>query len=82
RSFVTLDVPGVAFSAWKRAERGAGFILRTYETAGQEARGALQLAFPHGKVYQTDLMEEPQQEVDPANLHWQPFEIKTLRITT
>ncbi|MHB9025632.1 MAG: glycoside hydrolase family 38 N-terminal domain-containing protein [Armatimonadota bacterium] len=82
RGYVTLDVSGVAFSAWKRAERGEGYVLRTYETAGAEAQGALRLNFPHGKVYETDLMEEPVREVDPANLRWRPFEIKTLRIET
>jgi alpha-mannosidase len=77
---VQLLAPGVAFSAWKRAERGEGYILRTFETMGQASEGEVALAFTADSVYECDLMETPLRAVDPARLTWRPFEIKTLRI--
>ncbi|MHB9131409.1 MAG: glycoside hydrolase family 38 N-terminal domain-containing protein [Armatimonadota bacterium] len=79
-SLLSLDAPGVAFSAFKHTERGEGYILRTFETMGKTAGGRLHTAFPLAVVQECDLMEQPLREVDPKRLRWRPFEIKTLRI--
>lgn len=80
RSLLSLDAPGVTFSAFKHAERGDGYILRTFETMGRAAHGRLRAAFPLARVAECDLMEQPLRDVDPRKLRWRAFEIKTLRI--
>lgn len=75
---LTLSAPGVAFSCFKLAERRPGYVLRTFETAGRRARGRLTAAFPFTCAWETNLMEEPLRQVDPARLEWRPWEIKTL----
>jgi len=79
-SFMELDAPGVAFGAWKRAERQPGFILRTHECRGRAATGRLRLGFRPARVREVDLMEQPVKAADPARLRWRPYEIKTLLI--
>jgi alpha-mannosidase len=81
-SFLTIEAPGVAFSCFKQAERQAGYVLRSFETGGRTARGRLQTAFPIAAAWETDLMEQPVREVNPARLQWRPWEIKTLLLET
>jgi alpha-mannosidase len=77
-SLLTLTAPGISFSAFKHAERRAGYILRTYETFGHTTTGKLLTAFPLAEVHECNLMEEPVKKVNPAKLTWRPYEIKTL----
>ena len=82
-SVLSLEAPGVGFSCFKPAERRpaegrAGYILRTFETGGRKARGRVRLEGPIAAAWETDLMEQPVRQVDPARLEWRPWEIKTL----
>jgi alpha-mannosidase len=81
-SLLALDAPGVAFSAFKHAERGEGYILRTFETMGQAVAGRIRTAFPIARAAECDLMEQPVRDVELETLNWRAFEIKTLRIWT
>jgi len=78
RSYLELNAPGVAFSAWKAAERGGGYVLRTFETEGRATSGGILTKFLPARVHELDLMERPVRQVDPERLSWRPFEIKTL----
>jgi alpha-mannosidase len=78
--WVELAARGVAFSALKKAERGEGYVLRTYETNGAAAKGKLATALELVRVQELDLMERPIRDADPKRLAWRPFEIKTLRL--
>lgn len=77
-SYLRLTAKSVALSAFKQAERGEGFVLRTFETEGRKAQGRLVTAFPLARVQELDLRERPVREVNPRELTWRPFEIKTL----
>lgn len=78
RMNLALEAPGVSFSAFKRAERGNLYVLRTFETAGQTTRGAVRTNWPITKVYESDLQERPLAPTDLNQLEWRPYEIKTL----
>jgi len=77
-TYLSLSAPGVAFSAFKKAERRDGFVLRTFETEGRPAQGSIETSFALASVEELDLMERPVRQVDPGKLTWRPFEIKTL----
>lgn len=81
RSLLQIQAPGIVLSCLKPAERGEGYILRTYETAGEAVEGAIQTTLPVAAAWETDLMERPLRQVDLARLKWRPYEIKTLRVT-
>ncbi|KAA3615978.1 MAG: alpha-mannosidase [Calditrichaeota bacterium] len=80
----TLDHKNLIIEAIKKAETGAGIILRFYDSAGQ--RGASK--FDAGKniksVFLCNLLEETICELDPVNDGWhidyKPYEIITLKI--
>ena len=77
-SYLSLSAPGVAFSAFKKAERQDGLVLRTFETEGRPAQGSIETSFELASAQELDLMERPVRQADPHNLTWRPFEIKTL----
>ncbi len=81
-TYLTVEAPSVAFSCFKQAERRPGFLLRTFETAGRKSRGRLKADFTIKAAWETNLMEEPVRQVDPARLQWRPWEIKTLLLET
>ena len=84
-SFCQVEPANVFLLALKRAEDGAGLILRLTETSGREARARVTL--PRLKIkraFRTNLVEENQGEL-PAREHEvavavKPFEPVTLRI--
>ncbi len=53
-------------------------LVRVYEAMGQKTRTALTLSSGVKRVEETNMLEEKGREVDPENLEFRAFEIKTL----
>jgi alpha-mannosidase len=85
-SFFGLTGNTVVLSAIKQPFDGEGdIILRLYETAGQQTEASLR--FPGlSKAWESDLREERGREIQSKagnlKLPFEPFEIKTIRIST
>jgi alpha-mannosidase len=86
-SFVKVMGDNVALSAVKACP--GGFIVRLYETDGRPAENAtLELAWPVQQAVETDLIEKELQPLPLENgenrvvLTFQPFEIKTIKVST
>lgn len=81
-----LDLPpGVGLSVLKRSEDGQALVMRLYEAHG--ARGVVAIALEPlgiGRVYRTNLLEDPQVEleIDEGILYFElhPFQVITLRL--
>jgi alpha-mannosidase len=70
----------------KSAEDGEGLIIRLYETLRSHGVITVQLGIPIKSVWETNLLEENEQELefDPKNdwikLTFTPFQIRTIRV--
>jgi alpha-mannosidase len=83
-SFLSLDVPNVAFETAKKAEDGEGLIVRLYEAHGRTTRATLQSSDPIANVELVDLLEKHPQPLTVSQgrdaLRFKPFEVNTLRV--
>ncbi|MEO7029515.1 MAG: polysaccharide lyase family protein [Acidobacteriaceae bacterium] len=86
-SFLKLDNPNIVVSTWKRAESGAGSILRLTEIAGRPE--VVNLSVPHLQLLhaqQCSLLEVCAANLPVSNnslkLELKPYEIVTLRLET
>jgi alpha-mannosidase len=83
-SFVNVESGNFIVTALKRAEDGAGFILRGHEALGGAGQVRLRLGFPVTRAWLSDLMERTGAEVvvrDGAiEFPAQPFAHITLRL--
>ncbi len=70
---------GIRLSCMKPAEDGNGVIVRLLECRGREATASIALKGAGESVWECSLMEQKLAEIDPMNLSFGPFEIKTLR---
>ena len=81
---VDLEGLPVALGSLKRAEDGAALILRLYEPRGARGECVLRFAAPVGSAERTNLLEEPEGEVEvrdgAVRLGLRPFEVVTLRV--
>ena len=61
---------------------GHAYILRLYEAEGGSARVRLRFATPPRAVTRTDMLEQPQESLDPADatLDFTPFHIETVKV--
>lgn len=88
-SAFAVSCPNVILETVKPASDGScDLILRLYESKKAETFAALQIdfsAFGLSKdsftIFETDMAEQTRIPVNPALLHFRPFEIKTLRIS-
>jgi len=82
-SIFRLDNPAIDVSAAKRSEDRQHWIIRLCNVSPAPQTAALDLALPAKSIVETDLLENPLEgsPLDPAGLDFQPFEIKTLRVT-
>ncbi|MNN83870.1 hypothetical protein D3C81_2009630 [compost metagenome] len=68
----------------KKAEDSDHLIVRLYETAETEAQGVISFGLQCLSIEEADLMENPirvlRNNDSRAELHFTPFEIKTLRV--
>ncbi len=84
-SFCRLDQPNVLLVTMKRAEDGQGVIVRLIETDGKQGTVTLTLpALAIGKVWQTNVVEENQAELQCTDhevaVPVRPFGISTVRV--
>ena len=70
---------GIRLSCMKPSEDGNGVIVRLLECRGQETTASVALNGAGVTVWECDLLEQKLAVVDPTNLSFGPFEIKTLR---
>lgn len=61
----------------KPAENG-GYLLRVYENEGKETTTSLTADFPYLYVFECDMLENPIETVKLEELHFTPYEIKTI----
>lgn len=74
------DDPAVVIDSIKPAYDGNGAVLRLYESQGRETTCALSTALPHGEALRCDLTEAGGIPCDLSRLHFDPFELVTLRL--
>jgi alpha-mannosidase len=77
-SLLAVDNPQIDLPAIKKADDGRGFIVRLCNMADRPCETRISSAFVFERLYETNLMEEGEAEVS-SPLHFEPFEIKTLR---
>ncbi|MGC9002205.1 MAG: alpha-mannosidase [Dictyoglomus sp.] len=84
KRFLSWDKRNVIIGALKKSEDEEGIILRFIEYLGKEEEVDINFDIPIKKVYETNLLEEIEQEIPQKNscfkLHFRPFEIKTIKI--
>ena len=84
QSLVTLDCDHVIVETVKPAEdAGRTMVLRLYEAEGSAGRATLRFGFPVTALTETNMLEEIQSELAPAQelaLSFRPFEIKTIKV--
>ncbi|WP_379146160.1 alpha-mannosidase [Paenibacillus sp. sgz500992] len=81
---IQIDHPYVMVESVKKAEDSDHLIVRLYETAGTMAQGMISIGLDCLSIEEADLMENPiqvlQNNDSRAELHFAPFEIKTIRV--
>jgi len=81
---VQIDHPYVMVESVKKAEDSDHLIVRLYETAGTGAQGTITFGLNCLSIEEADLMENPirilRNNDSRAELHFTPFEIKTIRV--
>ncbi|PZQ89127.1 MAG: hypothetical protein DI534_10215 [Leifsonia xyli] len=77
-SLVTSSDPGVVVETVKRADAGAGTVLRLYESLGRATTTTLATRIPHARATRVDLVERPRGEATLASLTLRPFELVTI----
>ena len=75
----------VVVEAIKQAEAGDGIIIRLYETAGGKEQVVLNVPSHLTAAYETNLMEDVEQNLTISDLHtlaltFKPYEIKTIKL--
>jgi alpha-mannosidase len=82
KSYFRITGERVKLESVKKAEDGSGIVLRLYETMGTDSDVILHAADKWKEAYETDLMEDAQKELaeegDQLELHFTPFEIKSI----
>lgn len=54
--------------------------VRMYETAGKETEASVSINIAYESIHETDMLFENAKEMNLGNLHFNPFEIKTLEV--
>ncbi len=85
KSFLSLDAGNIVIEAVKPAEDGSrDIVIRLYEAKRMSTRCSLKINVPVQAVFQTDMLENPQAEIEMTDnsigLYFKPFEIKTIRL--
>lgn len=83
--FFRIDAPNVIAEAVKPAENEeAAYVIRLYECECNDTKA--KISFASGKeFYETDMLENIKERLDPVNgktieLEFKPFEIKTILV--
>lgn len=75
---IYLSNDDIEMSCFKNAQSGEGLIIRLYERNGLETDASLGVPTTFKFVTLTNGLEESIGDIDPNNLHFAPFEIKTI----
>lgn len=78
-SVVTCSSPAISITALKPAEDGDGIIARFSETLGRETTAELLLSADTAGARTCNLLEDDIERVNPASVHFSPYELKTIR---
>ena len=70
--------PDVVIETVKRAESGAGTVVRLYESRGRPATTTLTTRVPHTRATLTDLLERPLGPAELDRLEFGPFQLVTV----
>jgi len=79
----SLESSHVNLDSVKPAENIEGTVLRLHEFQGREGVAALNFGKPPARIFECDMLENPQQKLGSGSaleLHFRPFETKTLLI--
>ncbi len=83
-SLLKVKASNVIVETVKKAEDGARVILRLYEASHAGVKTEIEFGFPVASAWETDLLENPLQELTVAEnqirLDFEPYEIKTIAI--
>lgn len=83
-SFVTCNVDNVIVETIKQAEDSNDIIIRVFETYNRRTRAELIFDLPISRVWECNLMEEAEMEIEVETNHLsftiQPYEIRTFKI--
>lgn len=83
-SLITVDQPNVIIETIKRAENGAGIIVRLFESQRRRCPFTLTTNFPLEKAWHTNILEENQSEIAVKGKQLQhkikPYQIITMRL--
>lgn len=80
-SLVKVGAPNVLVETVKPCEDAQNaYILRLYEATGDYARTALTFDHPVKAVYDCNMLEEEKSAIDPAELTFNPFQIRTIKV--
>ena len=84
--FAAISAPNIICEALKPAEDGTdAFVLRLYECEGTQTVAELALSAPVARAALTNLLEDEKAALSLADgklqLHFRPFEIKTVKLT-
>ncbi|WP_038026925.1 glycoside hydrolase family 38 C-terminal domain-containing protein [Synechococcus sp. PCC 7336] len=84
RPLIEIDSEAIVLAAWKRAEDGAGWIVRLYESCGESVTTEVQVSQAIGSLQVCDLLENAMSELpargDRFAVTFKPFEIQTYRL--
>lgn len=78
KNTILVSDPDIQISCFKNAYSGEGLIVRLYERSGRETDCRLSVPASCSSVVLVTGLEDPIDVVDPNNLHFRPFEIKTI----
>ncbi len=80
KNTILVSNPAIKVSCFKNAYNGTGLIVRLYERYGKPADCRLSIPASYASATLVTGLEDPIDVVDPNNLHFGPFEIKTIWI--
>ncbi|MFJ2198737.1 alpha-mannosidase [Streptomyces violaceusniger] len=85
-ALVSVDTTDVVVESVKLADdRGGDVVVRLYEACGGAVAARLSPGFPITTALDCDLLEQPNGKLpssdsDPLDLHFRPFQVRTLRL--
>src|SRR5690606_10797081 len=77
-SLVASSNPDVVIETVKRAESGAGTVVRLYESRGRATTTSLATRIPHDRATLVDLLERPLGLAELSRLELGPFQLVTV----
>ena len=83
-SYINCDNDDIVIDAVKQAQDGNGIIVRVYQSRRVRGERTLTINLPFTKVYETNLMEVDEKEIEfkdnKITFNVTPFEVKTFRL--